>query len=946
MRVITLLGLGCLTLAGTALAQTNTATNGTPTVITLGGGPRTVCGPAAGYANGNTLQSAQFNAPYACAADVSGNVYIADKNNNAVRLITHAGDMTTSTTSTYGSFPGVIGVATDPSNNVYILLSSGTIYQYLYRNPIETNSLGGGFGGSATAIAAVQDGSGQVFVAANDSGQGEIWLCNMANGTSTELFSAAGFQPAGLTITSNSQVAVSDLANNAIYLFNPGTRTLSLWVGGHGAGYADGGAGISQFNQPHGLTTSSDGHVIVADTGNNFVRQIDVNGNTTTIYGTTSDYWPPHTYCDATPAIYRGWLDGAAGGDSFDANSAEAFEPVSVAIGPSQVSVVGTNGVTTTNSALFVTELYYSLFREVTGLTVSAVTSNSVSTNSVPTTFAQNSVGFENDYYAGVGATAFIPVNLNLASGTTLQSVQFDIEVNPDPGNPDTSLAPLTPMSVSTNDFIQYPGAAPAGTTVTFTDYPYPTASNGQGLAVTAIGNKTGLAAQNNATLALIKVHIPTTVKEGWSYSLNVLYPSGTSNGIAGIVPLTSLATRHLHIAHVPYMAGDSAPAHGYNAGEFGDTNLDNADVNNAFYAFGGIRVPFAESDAFNAMDVYPESLGVPGDGSIGFNDVQTILFRSLGQETNNWERWWAADGSGLTNSPINWSPSLGAGKVKLGAPATPPGNVWFCQAYINAQSVETPFGEARIPVSVNVRNGCSLGGLAFRAVVSANNGAPAPGAVQFSPAGAATNMTTLPGLSPNDILCGWFLGSFPQALQGSNFLGYLTFPIPNATAGQSYSVHFLSVGGAPDLNTEYQLESFPGVASVAQVPAAPASRTSDEWKIHFFGSTTNALAADNVDADGDGMSNLQEYLAGTDPTDALSSLHFSTSALITNGTPAVSYSWLTAPGKSYVLEARSAIQGGAWTAVSTNLGDGYPYQAIINNHSGSAEFYRIRLQQ
>src|SRR5581483_9894747 len=297
-------------------------------------------------------------------------------------------------------------------------------------NAIATNSLGGGFGGTATALTAVQDGSGQVFVAANDSGNGEIWLCDMVHGTSTELFSASGFEPAGLTITSNSQIAVSDLANNAIYLFNPGTKTLSLWVGGHGAGYADGGAGVSQFNQPHGLTTSSDGHVVVADTGNNFVRQIDANGNTTTIYGTTMEYWPAHNYCNATPAIYRGWLDGPADGDSFDANSAEAYEPVSVTIGPSQVSAVGTNGVTTTNSALFVTELYYSLFREVTGLTLASVTSNSVSTNSIPSNFAQNAVGFENDYYAGVGATAYIPVSLNLATGTTLQSVQFDVEVN------------------------------------------------------------------------------------------------------------------------------------------------------------------------------------------------------------------------------------------------------------------------------------------------------------------------------------------------------------------------------------------------------------------------------------------------------------------------------------------------------------------------------------
>jgi hypothetical protein len=157
--------------------------------------------------------------------------------------------------------------------------------------------------------------------------------------------------------------------------------------------------------------------------------------------------------------------------------------------------------------------------------------------------------------------------------------------------------------------------------------------------------------------------------------------------------------------------------------------------------------------------------------------------------------------------------------------------------------------------------------------------------------------------------------------------------------------VHFTGVDGALDDTTDYAMESFPGYAWVGSAALQPASITSDEWKLHFFGSLTNSLAGDDVDADGDGVPNWQEYLAGTDPTNPLSVFQFGGAGLSTNGVNSVALSWLTAPGKTYILETIPALGGGSWAAINTNTGDGYTYQFIQTKYNDNARFYRILLQ-
>ena len=99
-------------------------------------------------------------------------------------------------------------------------------------------------------------------------------------------------------------------------------------------------------------------------------------------------------------------------------------------------------------------------------------------------------------------------------------------------------------------------------------------------------------------------------------------------------------------------------------------------------------------------------------------------------------------------------------------------------------------------------------------------------------------------------------------------------------------------------------------------------------------------------DSDHDGMNNLQEYLAGTNPTNAASCLKI-TSLTPTNGN--IRVSWLAVGGRSYVLQTNS-IMGSSFADASPVINIPGTGQVVTNyldsgNAPGSrTRFYRVRL--
>ncbi len=577
-----------------------------------------------------------------------------------------------------------------------------------------------------------------------------------------------------------------------------------------------------------------------------------------------------------------------------------------------------------------------------------------------------NQIGFPQALFAGPGEHLYVPVVADLVSNATLESLQFRAEITPTLPNTN-KVASITLQPLTDNDLVLLPGPAPLDAPVSFTTYSYSTATNGSGLVVTAPGGSSGLDMAGAGVVVMLHFQVPTNATAGEVFSLNILDVSGTSDGQQTAIAISPLPIQTLTITDPPYLVGDSSPSLGYNAGQFGNGSLDNSDVNNAIYASAGIRVPPTDSDIFGAMDAWPpDSGGVGGDGLIRLLDWETILARSLGGiplypglDTNNYIRFWTnGDTGNPSHQVVDWYPGgppvsliasrglRGPGPKDFDLSSSPPGLEWFCQASVGAGSVTNaqPGSTYSLPVYANVLAGYDLAALQFRATLTGSPGAPAVSSIAFTPASEIPYPDILPGLNGADKVIAWGFGSFASPLIGSNYLGTISFQVPaSASRGESYALHFSGVDGAPG-NVEYELESFPGSLWVMSADAAPASITSDEWKIYFFGSYSNSLAADNVDADSDGALNWQEYVAGTNPTNAASRLQFNGIARLTNAPNTTAINWLTAPGKTYILQSSPSLTGSGWTPVNTNTGDGNFYQCVITNLSGNTHFYQLRL--
>ena len=908
-------------------------------------------------------------------------------------------------------FSTPVDVAVDSSTNLYILTrGDGRIHQVDLRNlsfgATVTPIVAAGTFTLPNALAF--DGVGNLYVVEEAGALRRVALSNFT--VSASLVPGGTFVvPRGVEVLDSGQIAVSDSSRHTIHTVDPNTLAVTFLAGGTNTpGTALGTGSAARFNTPAHLAKAGNNILVVADQGNHQVRVVNTAGSVSVLYGVLSNFWVTVSDPAIYPGWANGTaefaesrvptgvvVDGdgdvlvseqfyhlirqASGsgltgpsGVGGGVGSTSTLNPPSLAISPSAgyfplgttitVASSSTNvffttdgSVPTTNSARVTmnggagTILWTNPTNDLTALRLAAFLvsgTNVASTNIVGTAATATSigvpVGINSSVFAGVGSRVLVPVVLNLRTNDTLRSLQFRVEVTPSGAAPMVG-ATFGAVPIGTNDFVPL---VTGSSTATFSSLPY-TAGTARGLSISFLGTNANLNVSRFAVAALVSIPIPATAVVGQSYSIDVFQASGTSDGAQNTVSIAAAGTRTLVVTNLSYRVGDTSPGGWYNAGDFGNGELNNADVNNAFAAASGIRLPFAFSDAFDAMDAFPEDTAgtVGGDGQIRFLDWQIILVRALrlntnpalGVSTTNWARQWSggARTTGMTN--------LVAAALRPAAVA-PPGEIWHRPVALGALAREmvVPGAVVEVPVFARVAPGAHLAGLQFRALVRPVDGAPALGvAPQFVAAGAAPAIASG---SADAVAAGWNVGQFSLPALSSNVLGHVRFTVPvSAPVGSRYEVKFANADGAPDLFTQYNFETRGASVWVGRAAPAAPSVISDEWKVAFFGDAASPAAGDFADPDEDGVVNALEYFAGTSPVDRGSRVQLQSGGR-RNGGRELAFQLLSAPGKLYVLEGSSDLLSPVWSPVATNLGDGNMKEFIEAVTPGGPRYYRLRV--
>jgi hypothetical protein len=117
-----------------------------------------------------------------------------------------------------------------------------------------------------------------------------------------------------------------------------------------------------------------------------------------------------------------------------------------------------------------------------------------------------------------------------------------------------------------------------------------------------------------------------------------------------------------------------------------------------------------------------------------------------------------------------------------------------------------------------------------------------------------------------------------------------------------------------------------------------------DVWEIAHFAATNAAGGGVSQDYDGDGMCNLDEYLAGTNPTNAASALRIRCAAPASSGgMPLV---WPGVSGALYRVDGRVSLAGDTlWGVVTGGVMATPPLNVYTAAVDGVRGFYRVALE-
>jgi DNA-binding CsgD family transcriptional regulator/sugar lactone lactonase YvrE len=246
-------GVGLLRLTAPALPTIKTIAGSAPSSDSIGGG--------GGYTgDGAFATNARLNRPSDIVVASDGTIYIADYGNGVVRRVTANGTITSYT-----------GDITKPP------AADGEI--------ADTVSFGYP---SNLAI----DSGGNLYILTDLAGMLEVWkvrrdrfisrVVTVGPTTTTNLYKTP---LGGLVVADDGALYIADRLHNRVWKFADGSK--SPYAGTGETGFSgDGGAALdAKLDWPTGLALDKHGNLYIADTENNRIRKVDTLGTITTIAG-------------------------------------------------------------------------------------------------------------------------------------------------------------------------------------------------------------------------------------------------------------------------------------------------------------------------------------------------------------------------------------------------------------------------------------------------------------------------------------------------------------------------------------------------------------------------------------------------------------------------------------------------------------------------------------
>jgi sugar lactone lactonase YvrE len=286
------------------------------------------------YVDSASPSAASFRGPAGIAIDASGNLYIADTINQAIRRVSAStgavstvagkgipGNSGNGGLATAAKLNNPTGVALDAAGNFYIADQGNNVIRKVTAATgfISTIAGGGitasgadgwGDGGLATnailygpADVAV-DSSGNLYIA--DAFHHLIRVVNAATGVITVVAgggAAAGSDgvgdggpatnaqlsdPSGVALDAADNLYIADAGNCLIRKVDMTTGIISVIAGNRNSGYSgDGGSALNaSLSSPTGVRVDPAGNIYIADFGNNVIRRVEAaSGEIATIAG-------------------------------------------------------------------------------------------------------------------------------------------------------------------------------------------------------------------------------------------------------------------------------------------------------------------------------------------------------------------------------------------------------------------------------------------------------------------------------------------------------------------------------------------------------------------------------------------------------------------------------------------------------------------------------------